>query len=160
MKTDKTALPALKLPVDARLVVVEARYYADLNDQMLAGINKVAAHYGVPVEFHTVPGALELPLGVQFLAKRKTARSHDAYVVVGCVIRGETTHYETVCLESNRGVNKVSQKMDLPLGNVILTVENLKQAKARANPDDQDKGGGAALAALTLLQMKTQCGVA
>ena len=160
MQTAKQALPQLSLPADARLVVVEARYYTDINDALLEGISQTAAHYNVPVETHIVPGALELPLALQFLATRINATPHDAYVVVGCIIRGETTHYETVCLESNAGVNKVSRSMNLPVGNVILTVENEAQAIARAEPQGQDKGGGAALAALTLLQLKNQCGVA
>lgn len=154
MKTEKAQLPALDLPVGARLIVIEARYYADVNDHLLAGIRAVAAHYNVPVEVKTVPGALEIPAALQFVALGEDARDDDAYVVVGCVVRGETTHYETVCNESNRGVMEVALSHYLAVGNAILTVENIDQAIERADPGRQDKGAGAALSALTLLALK------
>jgi 6,7-dimethyl-8-ribityllumazine synthase len=154
MKTDKAQLPALDLPVGARLIVIEARYYAEINDQLLSGIKSVAAYYNVPVEVKTVPGSLEIPQALQFVALGEESRDDDAYVVVGCVIRGETTHYETVCNESNRGVMDVALSHYLAVGNAILTVENMDQAIERADPAKQDKGAGAALSALSLLSLK------
>jgi 6,7-dimethyl-8-ribityllumazine synthase len=132
----------------ARVLVVEARFYAPINDLLRAGAEAVLEAAGVEVTHLAVPGALEVPPAIA-MAQRRSA--FDAYVALGCVIRGETTHYELVAGESCRGLVELGVREGLAIGNGILTVENESQALVRADPRHQDKGGGAALAALTLL---------
>jgi 6,7-dimethyl-8-ribityllumazine synthase len=132
----------------ARILIVEARYYAHLNDMLLAGARK--ALEGHEVEVITVPGALEVPGAISLAAD---GGEFDAYVGLGVVIRGETYHFEIVAGESARGIMALT--MDgLPVGNGILTVENEAQAIVRADPAQGDKGGDAARAALALLQVQ------
>ena len=132
----------------ARVLVVEARFYAHINDLLLAGARRALEAAGAEVAHVVVPGALEIPPAV---AMAQAAGRFDAYVALGCVIRGETTHYELVAGESCRGLMELGIRTGAAIGNGILTVENEAQALVRADPGDQDKGGGAALAALHLL---------
>lgn len=132
----------------ARVLVVEARFYAHINDLLLAGARRALEAAGAEVAHVVVPGALEIPPAV---AMAQAAGRFDAYVALGCVIRGETTHYELVAGESCRGLMELGIRTGAAIGNGILTVENEGQALVRADPGDQDKGGGAALAALRLL---------
>ena len=132
----------------ARVLVVEARFYASINDLLLAGANAALEAAGALIERVVVPGALEIPPAI---ALAHAARRFDAYVALGCVIRGETTHYDLVAGESCRGIMELGIRDRAAIGNGILTVENEAQALARADPRQQDKGGGAALAALSLL---------
>jgi len=132
----------------ARVLIVEARYYAHLNDMLLAGARR--ALDGHDVEVITVPGALEVPGAISLASD---GGEFDAYVGLGVVIRGETYHFEIVAGESARGIMALT--MDgLPVGNGILTVENEAQAIVRADPGQGDKGGDAARAALALLQLQ------
>ena len=132
----------------ARVLIVEARYYAHLNDMLLAGAQR--ALEGHEVEVITVPGALEVPGAISLAADGGT---FDAFVGLGVVIRGETYHFEIVAGESARGIMALT--MDgLPVGNGILTTENEAQAIVRADPAQGDKGGDAARAALALLQVQ------
>ncbi|MBW0143890.1 6,7-dimethyl-8-ribityllumazine synthase [Sphingomicrobium clamense] len=134
----------------AHVLIAEARFYDDLNDQLLDGVRAAIEEAGHSHETVTVPGALELPATVAMAAE--TGR-YDAYVAVGVVIRGETYHFEIVAGESARGL--LALTMDgLAIGNGILTVENRDQAEVRANPAKKDKGGEAAKAALALLALK------
>ena len=135
-----------------RVLIIEARYYADINDGLLNGAKRALAKAGCAVEIVSVPGALEIPAALKFAAEGKNP--YDAYVVLGCVIRGETTHYDIVCNESARGVYDLVQKHGLALGNGILTVENDEQAIARADIAQKNKGGEAAHAALHMLELK------
>ncbi len=144
------ALP--RLP-GARVLVVEARFYAPINDLLLAGAGAVLAAAGADAAHLAVPGALEVPPAV---AMAHAAGRFDAYVALGCVIRGETTHYDLVAGESCRGLMELGLRERLAIGNGILTVENEAQALARADPAQADKGGGAALAALALLAWARQ----
>ena len=98
------------------VLILEARFYNDINDHMIAGAIEILEKAGATWEIQTVPGALEIPVALKFSAHRKNGRPFDAYVVLGCVIRGGTTHYEIVSEESNRGVMKMAMKYDLPLG--------------------------------------------
>jgi 6,7-dimethyl-8-ribityllumazine synthase len=136
------------------LLIVEARFYDDLADELLAGAKAALA----PATFDvvTVPGALEIPAAVAMAMKGKTA--YDGYVALGCVIRGETTHYDTVANESARGLMDLSVAFAVPIGNGILTVENEDQAWARAKRTGEDKGGFAARAALTMIALKAKFG--
>ncbi|BBE35815.1 6,7-dimethyl-8-ribityllumazine synthase [Sphingosinicella microcystinivorans] len=134
----------------ARVLIVEARFYAHLNDMLLAGTRAAIEDAGHSHETITVPGALEIPGAIALAAE---SGRYDAFVGIGVVIRGETYHFEIVAGESARGLMALT--MDgLPVGNGILTVENEAQALVRADPKQKDKGGEAAKAALTLLELK------
>ena len=134
----------------ARLLIVEARFYDHLNDLLLAGARAAIDEAGHHHETITVPGALEIPGAVALAAE--TGR-YDGFVALGVVIRGETYHFEVVSNESARGLMALT--MDgIAIGNGILTVENEAQALARARPDDKDKGGEAAKAALAMMALK------
>ncbi len=140
------ALP--RLP-GARVLVVEARFYAPINDLLLAGARAVLAAAGADAAHLAVPGALEVPPAI---AMAHAAGRFDAYVALGCVIRGETTHYETVCNDSSRALTLLGLD-GLCIGNGILTVENMAQAEVRADPAGANKGGGAAEACLHLIAL-------
>lgn len=132
-----------------RLLIVAAPYYRDIADMLLAGARAALEAAGARHDLVEVPGALEVPTAIR-LAERRFA----GFVALGCVIRGETTHYETVCNDSSRMLALLGAERGLCVGNGILTVENREQAVARANPLGQNKGGGAAEAALHLLALK------
>ncbi len=134
----------------AKFLIVEARFYDHLNDMLVAGARAALEKAGHQVEVLTVPGALEIPAAI---ALADAAQSYDGFVAIGVVIRGETYHFEIVAGESARGIMALT--MDgIAIGNGILTVENEAQALVRADPTQKDKGGEAALAALTLLTLK------
>jgi 6,7-dimethyl-8-ribityllumazine synthase len=107
-----------------------------------------------------VPGSLEIPTAIAIAldAAQRKRRPYDGAVALGCVIRGETIHFEIVSQQSARGLMELSLARAIPIGNGIITVEDEAQAKVRASVDDQDKGGGAARAALTLVGLKKQLG--
>ncbi|WP_413060604.1 6,7-dimethyl-8-ribityllumazine synthase [Sphingomonas carotinifaciens] len=136
----------------ARVLIVEARFYTHLNDLLLEGARAAIEAAGHTHETVTVPGALEVPGTIALAAER-----YDAFVGLGVVIRGETYHFEIVAGESARGIMALT--MDgLAIGNGILTVENEEQALVRARPDQKDKGGEAAKAALAMLDLKSRFG--
>jgi len=138
----------------ARMLIVEARFYDHLADMLLAGAKAAIADAGHHVDVVTVPGALEIPGAVAMAAE--TGR-WDAFVALGTVIRGETYHFEVVANESARGLMALT--MDgIPIGNGILTTENEEQALVRADRKQLDKGGGAAQAALAMLELKGRLG--
>jgi 6,7-dimethyl-8-ribityllumazine synthase len=138
-----------------RFLIVEARYYDELADALLAGATAALDAAGAEHEVVTVPGALEIPAAI---AMAEAGGRWDGYVVLGCVIRGETTHYEIVSEESARALMDLAVDRRLALGNGILTVENDAQAWDRADPARQDKGGGAARAALIMAALKPRLG--
>ena len=140
-------LPQFDKPV--RLLIVVAPYYRDIADGMIAGARATAKAVGAEVDLIEVPGALEVPTAIA-LAERMNP--YDGYVALGCVIRGETTHYDTVCNDSSRGITLLGLQ-GACIGNGILTVENKPQAEVRADPNGQNKGGGAAAAALHLIAL-------
>ena len=134
----------------ARFLIVEARFYDHLNDMLVSGARAALKEAGHAVDVITVPGALEIP-GAISLAD--AAGDYDGYVAIGVVIRGETYHFEIVAGESARGIMALT--MDgIAIGNGILTVENEAQALVRADPEQKDKGGEAANAAIALLELK------
>jgi 6,7-dimethyl-8-ribityllumazine synthase len=136
----------------AHILIAEARFYAHLNDMLLAGARAALDKAGHSHETITLLGALELPGAIALAAE---SGMFDAYVALGVVIRGETWHFEIVAGESARGLMALT--MDgLAVGNGILTVENEAQALVRADPAQSDKGGDAANAALALLELKTR----
>lgn len=142
------------------VAVIEARFYDQINDMLVEGAVAALSSVNATYEVITIPGSLEIPAAVQFNALREEGRPFDAFVVLGCVIRGDTTHYDIVCNESARGLMNVTLMLNLPLGNGILTVENEAQALERADTKKLNKGGDAAMAALRMLQLKQQCGLA
>ncbi|MEM9011651.1 MAG: 6,7-dimethyl-8-ribityllumazine synthase [Pseudomonadota bacterium] len=135
-----------------RVLIVTAPYYRAIADHLIAGAEAELATVAAEVEKVEVPGALEVPTAIR-LADR--SRRFDGYVALGCVIRGETTHYETVCNDSSRGLMLLGLD-GLAIGNGILTVESMDQAVVRADPAAQNKGGGAAEAALHLIALRTR----
>lgn len=138
------------------LLIVEARFYDDLADALLAGAKAAIVAAGATADVVTVPGALEIPAAIAMAIKGKVP--YDAYVALGCVIRGETTHYDTVANESARGLMDLAVAFAVPIGNGILTVENEVQAWARARVSEQNKGGAATEAALRMIALKAQLG--
>ncbi len=142
-------LDAPKFDKPVKLLIVVAPYYKDITDNLVLGATRAAQACGAEVEVIEVPGALEVPTAI---ALADIQSNYDGYVGLGCVIRGETTHYDTVCNDSSRGITLLGLQ-GLCIGNGILTVENRAQAEVRAQPDGQNKGGGAALAALHLIAL-------
>ena len=140
----------------ARILVVEARYYDDIADLLLRGAKRVLKDAQATFDLVTVPGALEIPAAIMIGLHAAAAREqpYDGVVALGCVIRGETSHYDIVAGESARAIMDISIALDMPVGNGILTVDTDAQAKARARQTGQDKGGGAARAALALVRLK------
>lgn len=138
----------------AKFLIVEARFYAHLNDMLVAGARAALEAAGHEVEVLTVPGALEIPGAIALAAE---ADRYDGFVAIGVVIRGETYHFEIVAGESARAIMALT--MDgIAIGNGILTVENEAQALVRADPAQKDKGGEAAKAALALLALQDRFG--
>ena len=134
----------------ALILIVEARFYAHLNDLLLAGARRAIEAAGHRHDTIAVPGALEIPGAIALAAE---AGNYDAFVALGVVIRGETWHFEIVAGESARALMALTLD-GLAIGNGILTTENEAQAIVRADPAQADKGGGAAEAALALLALK------
>jgi 6,7-dimethyl-8-ribityllumazine synthase len=138
----------------AKFLIVEARFYDHLNDLLIGGARAALEGAGHKADVITVPGALEIPGTIAMAAE---SGSYDGYVAIGVVIRGETYHFEIVAGESARGIMALT--MDgIAIGNGILTVENEAQALTRARPDEKDKGGEAAKAAMALLELKGHFG--
>ena len=138
----------------AKFLIVEARFYDNLNDMLVAGAKAALKAKGHEVEVITVPGALEIPGTISMAAE---AQMYDGFVAIGVVIRGETYHFEIVAGESARGIMALT--MDgIAIGNGILTVENEAQAIVRADPKQKDKGGEAAIAAMALLALQSKFG--
>lgn len=134
----------------AHILIVEARFYDHLNDMLIAGARAAIEAAGHSAEVVTVPGALEVPGAI---AMASESDRYDAFVALGVVIRGETYHFEIVSNESARGIMALT--MDgIPIGNGILTTENEEQAIRRADPAQLDKGGGAAQAAIAMLELR------
>ena len=140
----------------ARILVVEARYYDDIADMLLRGAKRVLREAGADMELITVPGALEIPTAIMIAMHGAEARDepYEGVVALGCVIRGETSHYDIVAGESARAIMDISIARDMPMGNGILTVDTDAQAHARARLTGEDKGGSAARAALALARLK------
>lgn len=133
----------------AKFLIVEARFYEHLNDQLIAGARAVIEAAGHAADVLTVPGALEVPGAIALAAE---CGAYDGFVAVGVVIRGETYHFEIVAGESARAIMALT--MDgIAIGNGILTVENEAQGVVRADPAQKDKGGEAAKAALALMDV-------
>ena len=137
-----------------RVLIVESRFYDDISDELLAGAKAALEALDVAYDVVTVPGAFEIPAAIAMAedaAHRPMGRAYDGYVALGCVIRGDTTHYDYVCNESARGLMKLRYRQRLAIGYGILTVEDEEQAWARARVSEGDKGGAAAKACLDVI---------
>ncbi len=134
-----------------RTLIVEGRFYDHISDLLKAGAEAALSTVGAEIERIVVPGALEIPTAIKMASE---SGDYDAFVALGCVIRGETTHYELVAGESARGLVDLGIHYGIAIGNGILTVENEAQALVRADPAQKDKGGDAAKSALALLALK------
>jgi 6,7-dimethyl-8-ribityllumazine synthase len=140
----------------AHVLVVEGRFYEDIADALWTGAKRVLDGAGVTADRFTVPGALEIPQAIALAvdAAAKAGKPYDGVVALGCVIRGETSHYDIVAGESARALMDMAVENALPVGNGVLTVDTEAQAFARASHNQRDKGGDAARAALSLIAIK------
>jgi 6,7-dimethyl-8-ribityllumazine synthase len=140
----------------AHVLILEARFYEGLLDALQEGARAALDAAGASYDIQVLPGALEIPGAIAMAAD---AGRHDAYVALGVVLRGETTHYDIVAGESARAIMDLTVQRRLAIGNGILTCENERQAWERAKIGGQDKGGGAARAALRMLDLRRAAGL-
>jgi 6,7-dimethyl-8-ribityllumazine synthase len=144
------------------IMMVEAPYYRHIADELARGAIQALDQAGASYERVSVPGAFEIPAAIGFALeaqKKGFGRAFDGFVALGCVIRGETTHYDYVCNESARGLQELALRHQLAIGFGILTVENEPQALARAKVDKKNKGGEAARACLAMIELKRHLGL-
>ena len=145
------------------IMVIEARFYTEISDALFEGAERALKKGGATFERFAVPGALEITgairLAVEAQREGKLKKPFDGFLALGCIIRGETTHYETVCAESARGLTDLAVQYAVCIGNGILTVENDEQAWTRARVTEKDKGGGAAEAVLALVAIRRKLGL-
>ncbi len=146
------------------VLIVEARYYEQIADELVAGAVAALEQAGASHESLTVPGAFEIPAAIRFASEAAKLRDpphrFDGFIGLGCVIRGETTHYDYVCAESARGIQELALTHGLAVGYGILTCETRSQALARARLREQDRGGAAARACLAMIALKRRFGLA
>ncbi|MFD2236032.1 6,7-dimethyl-8-ribityllumazine synthase [Aureimonas populi] len=142
------------------LLIVEARFYDHIADLLLEGAKAEIEKAGGTFEVVTVPGALEVPAAIGFALTGEGAggTAYDGFVALGCVIRGETYHFDIVANESCRALMDIAIAENAAIGNGILTVENEAQALERARPDRLNKGAGAAAAALAMIALREKLG--
>ena len=144
----------------AHILIVEARFYEHIADHLLTGAKAAVEAAGATFDVVTVPGALEIPAAIGFALASidLDGTEYDGYVALGCVMRGETYHFEIVAGESARGLMALSIDEGIAIGNGILTVENEEQALVRADPARKDKGGEAAKTALRMIALRDEFG--
>lgn len=135
----------------AKILIIQADFYKDISELLLKGAVKKITESGYEYDLLTVPGAFEIPA---VIAMAKDSGKYEGYVALGCVIRGETSHYDYVCLESARGLNELAMKEKLAIGYGILTVESKEQAIQRADLNKGDKGGFVANACIEMIKIK------
>ncbi len=140
----------------ARILIVEARFYDDIADELLKGASRALEQAGAAFDRISVPGSLEVPPAIALAldAAERQGRPYEGVVALGCVIRGDTIHFEIVSIQSARALIDLSVARRMPVGNGILTVDNEAQALMRARIEEADKGGDAARAALALVRLK------
>ena len=142
-----------------RFLIVEARFYEDIADALAEGAISALTSAGAEFDRIAVPGALEIPAAIAMAAQSPEGPLYDGYIALGCVIRGETYHFEIVCNESARALMDLSTMELIAIGNGILTVENADQAWERADKSRKDKGGDAARAALSMSALARNYGI-
>lgn len=143
------------MPKMKKILIISANFYPEISKLLLSGATNKISETNYEYEIISVPGVFEIPTVIAFA---KDNQQYAGYVALGCVIRGETTHYDYVCLESARGLNQLAITNKLAIGYGIITVENEAQAIVRADPLQKDKGGFAANACLTMIQLKKNFG--
>ncbi len=155
----RTLAPVERLE-GARFLIVEARYYENIGAMLLEGAQAAFKEAGANIDIVSVPGALEIPIALAIALHRANQKDtpYQGAIALGCIIRGETYHFETVSTESARALMDLAVAHKICFGNGILTVENEAQALTRADPRQGDKGGDAARAALALYRLKTGLG--
>ncbi|WP_366656356.1 6,7-dimethyl-8-ribityllumazine synthase [Fodinicurvata sp. EGI_FJ10296] len=145
------------------ILIVEGRFYTDIADALMAGATTVLDHSGATYERIAVPGALEIPAAIAFAhdaaRQGRLLPGFDGFVALGCVIRGETTHYDYVCGESARGLQDLAVREKLAVANGILTCEDHAQAWTRASVDQKNKGGAVARACLDMIALRRHFGL-
>lgn len=143
-----------------RILIVEARFYNDISEALLKGATAVLEEAGATFDVLTVPGALEIPTTIAFAAEaaKRKKKPYDGAVALGCVIQGDTFHFDIVAMQSARALIDLSVAQHFPIGNGILTVDNEAQAWARATFGEGNKGGEAGRAALALVLLKRSLG--
>ena len=137
-----------------KVLIVDANFYEDLASELVRGAVAELEKMGISYERLSVPGALEIPSAISLVSQGVEAKLFAGYIALGCVIRGETSHYDIVCGESARGLSKLALDRNLAIGNGILTVDNWEQAWARASVLKKNKGRDAAIACLSLFEIK------
>lgn len=140
--------------VKPTVLIIDAPFYQDVVDELYKGATAVLQEAGVNYEHISVPGALEIPAALAMAIDKDGGKAYGGFVVLGCVIRGKTSHYEIVAGESARAVMDLSVSAQIAVGNGILTVENMEQAKERASVNKVNKGGWAASATLAMMELK------
>ncbi len=147
---------ASPVAVSGHFLIVEGRFYDDVNDMLLSGASAALTAAGATFDVVLVPGALEVPIAIAIRldASRASGRAYAGAVALGCIVRGETYHFEIVANESARGLMALGVQERFPIGNGILTVEDDPQARVRADPGQGDKGGEAARAMLALWRLQ------
>lgn len=149
--------------ITPHILIVEARFYPEISDQLAKGATAALSKSGATFERVQVPGAMEIPAAIRFAVKNMEmfggADRFHGFVALGCVIRGETDHYEHVCRSCLGGIQALAGEYTLAIGSGVLTVENMKQAFERAAPDKRNKGGAAAMVCLDMLQVKDRFGL-
>lgn len=143
------------------ILIVASPYYEDITNELIRGASQILSRARATHDLLTVPGAFEIPAAIRFAADAVAAgrENYDAYVALGCVIRGETSHYDYVCGESAQGLQQLAVNDRLAIGYGILTVENRDQAWARASVDKGNKGGSVTEAALRMIELKQKFGL-
>jgi len=150
------------MPHSPHVMIVEAPYYAHIAEELARGAIQALDAGGASYERFSVPGAFEIPAAIRIAVEARgsdASRRFDGYVALGCVVRGETTHYDYVCAESARGLQQLALQYGVAIGFGILTVENEAQALARARVDRKNKGGEAARACLAMIELKHRFGL-
>lgn len=151
------------MPNNPHIIIIEARFYDENADQLLAGAKAALAKVGATHELLTVPGILEIPAAAMFAMSKgngAVGKAYDGFVALGCAVKGETDHYEYVCRESMAGVTRVALDLKVASGNGILTCPTWELAMARANPTGPDDvGGRAARACLRMIEIRRQFGL-
>lgn len=146
-----------------RIMIVEARFYEHISDELARGVTSELNLQGVAYDRYEVPGAFEIPAAIRAAIDARTRGGavprYDGFIALGCVIRGETTHYETICAESARGLMDLALDHGIALANGILTVENEAQALARASVADKNKGREYAQTCMAMIRLRRQFGV-
>ena len=140
-----------------KLLIIAGTFYRDIADALIQGAQEAVAAAGAQADLVEVPGALEIP-GAIVQAEIADA-GYDGYVALGCVIRGETTHYDYICAESARALQELAVARHAAIGYGILTVENDEQAWARASVEQKNKGADAAKACLAMMNLRRRFGI-